>query len=70
LQDHEIANSKEFLDWVLSLKPKEVRDRRITQRASYKVKTNVKSGKPLNPMVKIIKILLQLYKSYKTSLTD
>ncbi|PYB68559.1 hypothetical protein DMB44_04285 [Thermoplasma sp. Kam2015] len=35
LKDHEIANSKEFLNWVLTLKPKNVRDKGISQQALY-----------------------------------
>ncbi len=61
-KDHEIVKSKEFLDWILSLKPKDVRVNGISQQTLYKVKTNIKSGKQLNPKVKIIKILIQLYK--------
>ena len=67
-KDHEIVNSKEFHDWILSLKPKDVRYMGISQQALYKVKTNVKSGKPLNPKVRIVRILLGMYKDSMTNL--
>jgi len=60
--DHKIVKSKEFLDWVLSLKPKDVRDEEISQQALYKVKAKIKIKQTLNSKVKIIKTLLRLYK--------
>ncbi len=35
LKDHEIANNEEFLDWVLSFKPNNVRDKEISQQTLY-----------------------------------
>jgi hypothetical protein len=61
-KDHEIVNSKEFLDWVLTLKPKNVRDKGISKMALWKVKDKIRQGKQLNPKSKIVKILLRLYK--------
>ena len=61
-KDHEIVNSKEFLDWVLTLKPKNVRDKGISKMALWKVKDKIRQGKQLNPKTKIVKILLRLYK--------
>lgn len=69
-KDHEIIKSKEFLDWTLSLKPKDVKDKEISQRALYKVKVNVKSGKPLNPKVRIVRGLSELYKEVRTDSND
>jgi len=66
--DYEIVNSEEFKQWVLSLKPKDVIDKGISQRALYKVKIKIKNKQPLNPKVKIIKILLKLYKDTKSVL--
>jgi hypothetical protein len=39
---NEIVNSKEFLDWVLTLKPKDVRDKGISQQALYYQRTIIK----------------------------
>ena len=47
----EYENLKGFYDWVLTLKPKDVRDEGISQQALYKNKTKTKSGKHLNPKV-------------------
>jgi len=33
--DHKIVKSKEFLDWVLSLRPKDVKDRGISHNLFY-----------------------------------
>lgn len=58
----EYDNLMEFHDWVLNLKPKDVRDKGISQQSLYKVKTRIKSGKNLNPRVKVVRILLTLFK--------
>jgi len=60
--DPKIMKSKEFLDWVLSLRPKDVRDKGISERELKRQKAKIRKGKMLNPKVKIVKILLQLYK--------
>jgi hypothetical protein len=57
-KDHEIVNSKEFLDWVLTLKPKNFRDKGISKMALWKIKDKIKQGKQVNPKTKIVKILL------------
>jgi len=67
-KDYEIVNSEEFKQWILTLKPKDVMDKGISQRALYKVKIKIKNKQPLNPKVKIIKILLKLYKDTKSVL--
>jgi hypothetical protein len=61
-KDHEIVNSDEFKLWVLSLKPKDVRDKGISERELKRQKAKIRKNKLLNPKVKIVKILLQLYK--------
>ena len=66
----EYDNLKEFHDWILSLRPKDVRDKGISQQALYKVKTNVKNGKHLNPKVRIVRILLGMYKETRTDLDN
>ncbi len=62
----EYENLREFHDWVLNLKPEDVRDKGISQQALYKIKTKIKSGKQLNPRVKVVRILLKLYGDLKT----
>ena len=59
-------NFKEFYNWVLTLKPKDVWDKGISQQSPYKIKTNIKSGKHLNPRVKVVKIMLTLFKKQQT----
>jgi hypothetical protein len=61
-KDHEIVYSEDFKKCALTLKPKDVMDKGISQRALYKAKTKIKNKQFLNSKVKIIKILLQLYK--------
>ena len=64
-RDHEIVKSEDFKQWILSLKPKGVRDKGILKRTLYKIKHKIKQRKTLNPKTKIVKILLQLYKDIK-----
>jgi hypothetical protein len=52
--DHEIVNSKEYLDWVLTLKPKDVRDIGISKMALWKVKNKIKQDKQLNLKIKSV----------------
>jgi hypothetical protein len=61
-KDYEIVNSKEFLDWIFSLMPKDVRNKEISERELKKQKAKIRSGKTVNPKTKIVKILLKLYK--------
>jgi len=66
-KDHEIVNSEEFKNWILSLKPKDVKDKGISKMALWKIKNKIKLDIKLNPKTKIIKILIQLYKESKPS---
>ena len=52
----EYENLREFHDWVLNLKPKDVRDKGISQQALYKIKTRIKIGKHLNLKVKVVSL--------------
>jgi hypothetical protein len=63
--DHEIVKSNEFNEWILSLKPKDVGDKGISERELKGQKAKIRKGKLLNPKVKILKILLQLYREIK-----
>jgi hypothetical protein len=58
----EYENIEDFKQWILSLKPKDVRDKGISERELKRQKAKIRNGKQLNPKVKIVKILLQLYK--------
>jgi hypothetical protein len=58
----EYENTDEFLRWVLSLKPKDVRGDGISERELKRQKAKIRNGKKLNPKVKIVKILLELHK--------
>ena len=58
----EYDNLREFYNWILSLKPRDVKDEGISQQALYKIKTKIRSGKHLNQRVKIVKVLLTLFK--------
>jgi len=58
----EYENAEDFKQWILSLKPKDVRDKGISERELKRQKAKIRNGKQLNPKVKIVKILLQLYK--------
>ncbi|MGC8582052.1 MAG: hypothetical protein ACP5MW_06930 [Thermoplasmata archaeon] len=44
------------------MKPKDVRDKGISERELKRQKAKIRSGKTLNPKTKIVKILLKLYK--------
>jgi hypothetical protein len=43
--DHEIVKSKEFTEWILSLKPKDVRDKGISERELKRYKAKIRSNK-------------------------
>jgi len=61
-KDHEIVNSEGFKQWILSLKPKDVRDEGISQQALYYQKSLIRNGKSLNIKQKVVRKLLDLYK--------
>jgi len=61
-KDHEIVKSEEFRQWILTLKPKDVKDKGISHQALYYQKSLIRNGKSLNIKQKVVKILLQLYK--------
>jgi hypothetical protein len=61
----EYENPEDFKQWILSLKPKDVRDKGISERTLYKIKHRIKEENILNPKTKIVKILIQLFKETK-----
>jgi len=66
-KDHEIVRSKDFKQWILEIKPKDVRDEGISKMALWKIKNKIKLDRKLNSKTKIIKILIQLYKESRPS---
>ena len=58
---------REFYNLILSLKPKDVKDNGISERELKRKKAEIRKGKNLNPKTKIVKILIDLYKEYKTN---
>ncbi|MHB8371414.1 MAG: hypothetical protein ACYDAO_00080 [Thermoplasmataceae archaeon] len=66
----EYSNLEEFKDWVLLLKPKDVRDKGISERTLYKIKLKIKQGKQLNPKTKIVKILIELFEQHMKEIKD
>jgi hypothetical protein len=63
----EYDNIEDFKQWILSLKPKDVKDKGISKMTLWKIKNKIKLDRKLNPKTKIIKILIQLYKESKQS---
>ena len=58
----EYESIEDFKQWILSLRPKDVRDKGISKRELKRQKAKIRNGKLLNPKVKIVKILIQLHK--------
>ena len=50
------------------MKPKDVRNKGISERELKRQKSKIRSGKLLKPKTKIVKILLQLYKNHNSKL--
>jgi hypothetical protein len=59
----EYVNLEEFYNWVLTLKPKDVRDKGISERGLRNFKQKIRKGMGLKNRSKIAKILFELYKS-------
>jgi hypothetical protein len=64
-KDHEIVKSEDFKQWILSLKPKDVGDKGISQQALCYQKSLIKREKPLNVKQKVVRRLLEIYKESK-----
>ncbi len=52
----------EFYDWILSLKPKDVKDNGISKQALSYAKNQIKKGIGLKRKTKLIKSLIPIYK--------
>jgi len=63
----EYENIEDFKQWILSLKPKDVKDKGISERGLRNFKQKVKSGKGLKNKSKIARILFEYYKSKSTA---
>ena len=63
----EYENIEDFRQWILSLKPKDVRDKGISERRLRNFKQKIKSGKGLKNKSKIARILFEYYKSKSTA---
>jgi len=66
----EYENPEDFKQWILTLKPKDVMDKGISERELKRQKAKIRKDKLLNPKVKIVKILLQLYREIKLDKND
>jgi len=62
----EYENIEDFKQWILSLKPKDVRDKGISERGLRIFKQKIKNGKGLKNKSKIVRILFEYYKSKST----
>ena len=61
----EYENIEDFRQWILSLKPKDVRDKGISQQALYYQKSLIRNGKSLNIKQKVVRRLSEIYKQSK-----
>jgi len=59
----EYENIEDFKQWILSLKPKDVKDKGISERDLRNFKQKIKNGRGLKNKSKIVKILFEYYKS-------
>jgi hypothetical protein len=59
----EYENLREFYDWILSLKPKDVKDMGISKQDLSYAKNQIKKGIGLKRKTKLIKSLIPIYKS-------
>jgi hypothetical protein len=69
-KDNDIFKSKELKQWLLALKPEDVKDKGISERILYKIKLKIKQGKQLNPKAKIVKILIELFKQHMKEINN
>ena len=60
-KDHEIVNSVEFKLWVLSLRPKDVRNKGISKQTLWNIKKRIRK----NEMKYRSKALNEIYKVYQ-----
>jgi len=61
----EYENIEDFKQWILTIKPKDVRDEGISQQALYYQKSLIRNEKSLNIKQKVVRRLLEIYKESK-----
>ena len=66
----EYENIKEFYDWILTLKSKDVRDEGISERGLRNVKQKIRLDKGLKNRSKIAIILIKAFKSKGEKVTN
>jgi hypothetical protein len=59
----EYVNLEDFKQWILTLKPKDIMDKGISERGLRNFKQKIKDGKGLKNKSKIARILFEYYKS-------
>ncbi|MEM0321992.1 MAG: hypothetical protein QW613_06335, partial [Thermoprotei archaeon] len=59
----EFENPEQFYDWVLSLRPEDVRDKGISERGLNRKKAEIRKGHPMNPKTRLTKVVIRLYDS-------
>jgi len=59
----EYENPEDYKQWILAIKPKDVRDKGISERGLRNFKQKIKNGKGLKNKSKIVRILFEYYKS-------
>jgi len=60
-RDHNVVKSNNFNEWILSLKPKNLCEERISEVKLKSQRAKIRNGKKLNPKLRIVKILSQSY---------
>ncbi len=59
----EYDDRNEFYEWVLTLKPKDIKDLCISRGALWDVKERIRKGKTLNSRTKVVRIILEFHDS-------
>ena len=59
----EYENLRKFYDWILTLKPNDVRNKGISKQDLRYVRNQIKKGIVLKRKTKLVKILIPTYKS-------
>jgi len=59
----EYENIEDFKQWILAIKPKDVRNEGISERGLRNFKQKIKNGRGLKNKSKIARILFEYYKS-------
>jgi hypothetical protein len=60
-RDHNVVKSNNFNEWILSLKPKNLWEERMSEVKLKSQRAKIRNGKKLNLKLRIVKILSQSY---------